>query len=99
MAASTSLANIGFRRWGREVTGALSSATEISKGIKEQEPKPVFEVENTSGNSHSTSTSYSMAGGFLARVMQVKRNLPQVVRQSGPDLQERRTLDRVQSFQ
>ena len=52
--ASTSLAKIGFMRWGWEVTGALPSETEISEGIKEQDPKPVFEVENTSGNSQST---------------------------------------------
>ena len=50
---STSLAKIEFMRWGQEVTGALPSGTEISKGIKEQEPKSVFEV-NTSGNSYST---------------------------------------------
>ena len=32
---------------GPEVTGALPSGTEISKGIREQDPKYVFEV-NTS---------------------------------------------------
>ena len=45
------------------MTGALPSGTEISKGIKEQEPKSVFEVENTSGNSQSTSPSCAMTGG------------------------------------
>ena len=53
----------GFMRWGRQVTGALPSGTEISKGINSQDSKSVFEVENTSGNSQSTSLSYSMAGG------------------------------------
>ena len=60
---STSLAKIEFLRWGREVTGALPVGTEISKGIKEQDPKSVFEVENTSGYSQSKSPSCSMAGG------------------------------------
>ena len=36
---------------GREMTRALPSGTEISKGIKKQDPKYVFEVENTSGKS------------------------------------------------
>ena len=45
------------------MTGALPSGTEISKGIKEQEPKSVFEVENTSGNSQSTSPNCAMTGG------------------------------------
>ena len=58
-----SLAKIGFMRWGREMTGALPSGTEISKGIREQDPKSVFEVENTLGNSQSTSPSCSMAEG------------------------------------
>ena len=35
---SNSLAKIGLTRWGRDVTGALTSRTEISKGIREQEP-------------------------------------------------------------
>ena len=48
-------------RRGREVTGALPSGTEFSKGIKEQDPKSVFEVKNISGNSQNTSSSYSMA--------------------------------------
>ena len=43
--ASTSLAIAGFIRWGREVTGALPSGREISKGIREQDPKSVFKVE------------------------------------------------------
>ena len=33
---------IGFMRWGREVTGAMPPGTEISKGIKEQDVKSVF---------------------------------------------------------
>ena len=45
------------------MTGALPSGTKISKGIEEPDPKSVFEVENTSGNSQSTSPSCSMAGG------------------------------------
>ena len=60
---STSLANIAFMRWGREVTGALPSGTEVSKGIKERDPKSVFEVKNISVNSQNTSPSYSMAEG------------------------------------
>ena len=39
--ASTSLAKVGLILWGREVTGALPSGTEISKGIREQEPRSV----------------------------------------------------------
>ena len=35
-------------RWGREVTRAFPSGTEISKGIKEQDSKSVFDVEKTS---------------------------------------------------
>ena len=54
--ASTS-SKIGVMRWGLEMAGALPSGTEISKGIKEQDPKSVFEVKNSSGNSHSTSPS------------------------------------------
>ena len=34
---STSLAKIGLIRCGREVTGALPSGTELSKGIRKQE--------------------------------------------------------------
>ena len=49
---STSLAKIGLMRWGRKVTGALPSETEISKGIKEPDPNSVVEVRNTSGSSH-----------------------------------------------
>ena len=52
---------------GPRVTGALPSGTEISKGIREQDPKSVFEVENTSGNSQSTSPSCSMAGWVQTR--------------------------------
>ena len=35
--------------------------------MKEQDPKSVFEVENTSGNSQSTSPSCPMAGGVQPR--------------------------------
>ena len=63
MVTSTSLAKVGFMRWDRKVTGALPSGIEVSKGIKEQEPKSVFEVENTSGNSQSMPSSCSMAAG------------------------------------
>ena len=38
--ASTSYAKIGLILWGREVTDTLPSGTEISKGIREQEPNP-----------------------------------------------------------
>ena len=61
--ASTTSAIIGFMRSDRDVTGALPCGTEISKGIKEQDPKSVFEVENKSGNSQSTSPSCSMVVG------------------------------------
>ena len=46
--ASTSSAKTGLILWGREVTGALPSGTEISKGIREQEPKSVLDLEKTS---------------------------------------------------
>ena len=36
---------------------------DLEKGIKEQEPKSVFEVENTSANSQSTSPSCPMVEG------------------------------------
>ena len=45
------------------MAGGLPSGTEISKGIKEQDPNSVFEVENTSGKSRKTSPNCSMAGG------------------------------------
>ena len=45
------------------VAGALPSGTEISKGIREQEPKTVLDVEQTSGISLSTSLSGLMAKG------------------------------------
>ena len=61
--ASTSLAKTGYRRWRRQVTGALASGTDIMKGIKDQELKSVFDGENTSANSQSTSLSRSMAEG------------------------------------
>ena len=61
--AFSSLAKIEVMRWGREVTGALASGTEISKGMKEPHTKSVFEVDNASGNSQSTSPSCYMAGG------------------------------------
>ena len=67
-------------------------------GIKEQEPKSAFEVENI-GKLAEHITQLLDGRGGLARVMQVKRILPQVGRQSGPDSHERRTLVRVQSFQ
>ena len=50
-------------RWFREVTAALPSETDISKGIREQDPNSAFEVENTPGNSQNTPPSCSMAGG------------------------------------
>ena len=50
-------------RLGRDVIGALPSGTEISKVIREQDAKSVFEVENTSGTSQIMSSSCSMAGG------------------------------------
>ena len=63
MVAVSSLASIRFMRWGREVTGALPFGTEISKGLREQDPRPIFEVGNTSGKSQSTSLSCLMVGG------------------------------------
>ena len=63
---STSLAIIRLMRCGREVTGALGalpSEIEISKGIMEQEPKSVLELEKTPGKLRRTSPSSSMANG------------------------------------
>ena len=48
-------------RSGGDRSAALRNR--ISKGIKEQEPKSVFEVENTSGNSPSTSPNCAMTEG------------------------------------
>lgn len=42
-------------RYGREVTGALSGGAEILNGIREQEPKSVWDVWKTSENSQMTS--------------------------------------------
>ena len=39
---------IGFIRYRREVTGALSGGTVILNGIRELEPKSVLNVEKTS---------------------------------------------------
>ena len=55
--------NIGLMRCGRKVTGSLPSGTEISKGVREQEPKSVLELEKPSGNLQRTSPSSSMAAG------------------------------------
>ena len=57
------LSKIGLMRCGREVAGALPSGTEISNGIREQEPKSVLELEKTSGHSQRTSPSSSIAAG------------------------------------
>ena len=54
---------IELMRCGWEVTGALPSGTEISKGSREQEPTPVLELEKTPGTSQRTSPSSSMAAG------------------------------------
>ena len=43
--ASTSSTKTGLILWGREVTGALPSGTEISKGIRVQKPKSVLRLE------------------------------------------------------
>ena len=85
------------------MTGELPSGTEISNGIKEQDPKSVFEV-NTSGNSQNISPSWSMAegvhpGSCRSNAISRRCGLPQVWRQSGPYAQERRSLVLVQSFQ
>ena len=45
------------------MTGALPSGIEISKGIRKQDPKSVFEVENTSGKAQSASSNCLMATG------------------------------------
>ena len=52
---------LGLIRWGREVTGALHCGTEISKGIREQEPNPVLDVEKTSAKSQRIFPSCSIA--------------------------------------
>ena len=61
--ASTSFAYIGLIQWGREVTGALPSGTEISKGIREQAPKSVLDLDNTSAESQRTPLSCLIARG------------------------------------
>ena len=45
------------------MVGALPSGIEISKGINEQDPLSIFEVENTSENSQNTFSSCSMKEG------------------------------------
>ena len=63
---------IGLMRCGREVTGALPPGTEISKGIREQEPKSVLELEKTTGNSQRSSPSSSMAAGVYSGLCKSK---------------------------
>ena len=60
---STSLAKIGLILWGREMTCALLSGAEISKGIREQEPTSVLDLEKTSAKSLIPSPSCSIARG------------------------------------
>ena len=96
--ASTSLVKIGFMRWGREVTGALPSGTDISTGIKEQDPKVRLRGAEHIEKFTEHITQLHDGWGGPSRVMYVKRNLLQVWRQPGPDGQERRTLVLVQSF-
>ena len=43
--ASISSTKTGLVRWGREVTGALPSDTEISKRIREKESESVLDLE------------------------------------------------------
>ena len=64
--ASTSLAKIGLIRWGREVTRALRSGTEISNSIREQEPKSVMDVTKTSAKSQRTLPSCYITNGVQA---------------------------------
>ena len=45
------------------MTGALPSGTEITKGIREQEPKSVLDLEKTSAKLQRTSPSCSIAKG------------------------------------
>ena len=68
------------------------------EGHQGANPKSVFEVENISGNSQSTSPSCSMVEGVHTGSCKSKRNLPQGWRQSGLDALERRTLVWVESF-
>ena len=60
---STTLAKVGFMRWGREVTGELPSGTEISKGIKDQDPKSVVDVENMGKFAEHTTQLLDGRGG------------------------------------
>ena len=50
-------------RWGREVTGELPSGTEISKGIKDQDPKSVVDVENMGKFAEHTTQLLDGRGG------------------------------------
>ena len=58
------LAKIRLIWWGREETAALFSGTKISKGIREQQPKSVLDLEKTSAKSRRTSPSCSIANGL-----------------------------------
>ena len=73
--ASTSVAKIGLIWWGREVTGALPSGTEPSKGIREKEQKSVLDLEKTPTKSQRSSPSCSVARG--ARAVKIKWNCAQ----------------------
>ena len=63
MVASTSLPKLGLIRSGREVTLVKPSGTEISKGVREQEPKSVLDYEKTSAKTKRTLPSFSIANG------------------------------------
>ena len=62
--ASTSLAKIRLIVWGQEVTGAVPSGTEISKGIREQEPNSVLDLDqNVSKSAKNTTQRFDCERG------------------------------------
>ena len=61
-----------------EVTGAQPSGTEISKGIREQGPNSVLDLEKTSAESQRTSPSCSIANGVQVWAVKVKLNRSQM---------------------
>jgi len=61
--ASTCFDTGGFTRYGRDVTGALPGGTVSLNGNREQEPKSVGELENTSWYSLKTFPRSVMTSG------------------------------------
>ena len=61
--ASTCLESIVLMRYSRDVTGGVPGGNEILNESTEQDPKSVFDFENTAGKSRNTAPSSAMTVG------------------------------------